>query len=140
VIRKLLLSLLKDLLIMVALLAASAVLPLAAFPLCRDPVGAQVVFWLGPFTASVWCLLASVLVGSQFWLGREHVLAWRAARGGYVRSSLKATGWMFFGLFGSFACEGAYLFLLDPSPLSRSLFPLSTYAPVALALWSAARG
>ena len=85
--RALLRSLLKDLLIAVVLLVASATLPFAAFPLCRDPVGAQVVFWLGPWTCAVWTLLASVLVGSRVWLGRERVLARRAARGGYVRSS-----------------------------------------------------
>lgn len=51
-IRRLLLSLLKDLLIMVALLVASAVLPFASFWLVRDPVGGQMFFWTAPWTCA----------------------------------------------------------------------------------------
>lgn len=138
--RSLLRSLLKDLLIAVVLLAASAILPFVSFWLCRDPVGGQIVFWVGPWTCAVWSLLASVLVGSRFWRGAGQVRAWRAERGGYIRSSLKSTGVMFLALFASYACEFAYVFLLHPSPLAKSVFPLSTYSPVLLALWSAARG
>ncbi len=132
--------LLKSVLILIALVVASATLPFASFWLVRDPVGGQIVFWVGPWTCAVWSLLASVLVGSRFWRGAGQVRAWRAERGGYIRSSLKSTGVMFLALFVSYACEFAYVFLLHPSPLAKSLFPLSTYAPVALALWSAARG
>jgi hypothetical protein len=46
VLRSLLRSLLKDLLIAVVLLAASATLPFASFWLVRDPVGGQVFFGL----------------------------------------------------------------------------------------------
>lgn len=132
-IRTLVRHLLVDFLILVALLIASAVLPFASFWLCRSESGGQIVFWVGPWTCAVWVLLVSQLVGSQFWLGAAHVRAWRAARGGYVVSSLKATAWMFFGLFASYACELGVIFLVPPSRLAMRLFPLSTYAPVLLA-------
>jgi hypothetical protein len=133
-------SLLKDLLIVVVLLAASLVLPVAGFWMCRSEIGGTVFFFAAPWTCAVWTVLASVLISSRFWLGREHVLAWRTERGGYFRSSLKATGWMFLGLLGSYACEGAYIFLLHPSSLARSLFPFSSYAPAIFAVLWCARG
>jgi hypothetical protein len=140
VLRSLLRSLLKDLLITVVLLAASAILPFASFWLCRDPVGGQIVFWAGPWTCAVWSLLASVLIGSRFWMGREHVLAWREARGGYVRSCLRSTGMMFLGLLASYGCEFAFIFLVAPSPAALRLLPLATYAPAGIAaLWNAFR-
>ncbi|MGH7224948.1 MAG: hypothetical protein ACRELF_17125, partial [Gemmataceae bacterium] len=139
--RSLLTSLLKDLLVAVALLAASAILPFASFWLCRSEIGGQIVFWAGPWTCAVWVLLVSVLVGSRSWHGRGRVLAWRAARGGYVASSLRATAMMFLGLFASYAAEIAVVLLVPPSPTAMHLVPLATYSPVALAvLWSAARG
>ncbi len=138
--RSLLRSLLEDLLIAVVLLAASAILPFASFWLCRSEIGGQIVFWVGPWTCAVWVLLVSQLVGSRFWLGAAHVRAWRAAHGGYLATSLKATAWMFFGLIGSYACELVVIFLLSPSRLAIRLFPLSTYAPVLLALAWCSRG
>jgi hypothetical protein len=132
--------LLKSLLILIGLVVASAILPFASFWLCRDPIGGQIVYWAGPFTAAVLTLFASVLIGSRFWLGRAHVLAWRAARGGYFRSVIRSTLWMFFGLFGSFACELAAVLLLPPSPTACHLFPVFTYAPVALAAIWCSRG
>jgi hypothetical protein len=132
--------LLKSLLILIGLLVVSAILPFASFWLCRDPVGGQIVFWAGPVTAAVLTLFASVLIGSRFWFGRAHVLAWRTARGGYFRSVIRSTCWMFFGLFGSFACELAAIFLLPPSPTVCHLFPVFTYAPVALAVIWCSRG
>jgi hypothetical protein len=141
VIRTLLRHLLVDFLILVALLTASAILPFASYWLIRDPVGGQIFFWASPWTCAVWTPLMAVLVGSRFWLGREHVLAWRAARGGYLASSLRATGWMFFGLIMSYGLELGVVFLLSPSPTALHLLPLAAYAPVAVAiLWSAARG
>jgi len=140
VLRSLLRSLLKDLLIAVVLLAASATLPFASFWLCQSASGGQIVFWVGPWTCAVWVLLVSQLVGSRFWLGATHVRAWRAAHGGYAATSLKATAWMFFGLFASYACELGVIFLVPPSPLAMRLFPLSTYAPVLLALAWCSRG
>lgn len=130
-------SLLKSLLILIALVVASATLPFASFWLCRNPVGAQVFFWVAPWTCAFWTLLASVLIGSRFWRGAESVKAWRAARGGFLKSHLKSTGLMFAGLFLSYGCEFAFIFLVPPSPSALQLLPIVSYAPVALAvLWA----
>lgn len=134
-------SLLKSLLILFVLVIASVVLPVASFWLVRDPLGGQVFFWAAPWTCAFWALLASVLVGSRFWLGREYVLAWRAARGGYVMSSLKSTALMFLALFASYGCEFAVILLLPRSPISLRLLPIAAYAPVVIAaLWSVSGG
>ena len=89
-------------------------------------------------------LLRSLLIvqlgGSRFWRGRAHVLAWRAAHGGYLHTILRGTGWMFFGLLASYGCELAAVFLLPPSPTVCHLFPVFTYAPVALAALWCSRG
>jgi hypothetical protein len=132
--------LLKSLLILIALAVASATLPFASVWLCRDPVGGQVFFWVAPSTCAVWTVLVSVLVGSRFWLGREHVLAWRAARGGYLISSLKSTALMFLALIASYAFEFAVILLLPRSPTALRLLPLAAYAPVLLALAWCSRG
>jgi len=132
--------LLKFLLILIALVVASATLPFASFWLCHDPVGGQVFFWVAPWTSAVWTVLVSVLVGSRFWLGREHVLAWRAARGGYLISSLKSTALMFLALLASYAFEFAVILLLPRSPNALRLLPLAAYAPVLLALAWCSRG
>jgi hypothetical protein len=47
---------------------------------------------------------------------------------------------MFASLFFSYACEFAYIFTVPGTPEFRALLPAVTYAPVGLALWSAARG
>jgi hypothetical protein len=138
VLRSLLRSLLKDLLILIALVVASAILPFASFWLVCDPVGGQLFFWLSPWTCAVWTVLVSVFVGSRCWLGREHVLAWRAARGGYLMSSLKSTALMFLALLASYAFEFAVILLLPRSPTSLRLLPIAAYAPAGItALWSA---
>ena len=135
--RSLLTSVLKSLLILVALVAASATLPVAAFWLVLDPVGVQVFFWVAPWTCAVWTVLVSVLIGSRFWKGRDHVLAWRAARGGYLMSSLKSTALMFLALFASYGCEFAVILLLPRSATSLRLLPIAAYAPAAIAaMWS----
>lgn len=121
-IRRLFLSLLTDLLIGVALLAASAILPFASFWLCHSSIGSQIVFWVGPWTTAVWTLLIVQLGGSRFWKGRAHVLAWRAAHGGYLGTVSRGTAWTFFGLFLSYAAELVVVFLLPPSPTALHLF------------------
>jgi hypothetical protein len=141
VIRRLFLSLVTNLLIAVALLAASAILPFVSFRLVRDPVGGQLFFWLSPWTCAVWTVLVSALVGSRFWKGKERVLAWRAARGGYLMSSLKSTALMFLALLASYAFEFAVILLLPRSPTSLRLLVLAAYAPAGIAtVWSVARG
>ena len=132
--------LLKSLFILIALVATSAILPVASFWLCDDPVGGQIFFWVAPWTCAVWTVLVSVLVGSRFWLGRGHVLAWRSARGGFLISSLKSTAVMFLALFASYAFEFAVILLLPRSPTALRLLPLAAYAPVLLALaWCSRR-
>lgn len=137
-IRTLLKHLLVDFLILVALLAASAILPILAFPLCGDPVGGQVVFWLGPWTCAVWVLFIVQLGGSRFWRGAAQVRAWRAAHGGLLHTSIRGTGWMFLGLILSYAAEAAVVFCLPDFP--RTMFPVATYSPTVLAFWRAYRG
>ena len=139
-IKSLLRHLLADALILIVLLAASLVLPVAGFWMCRSELGGTVFFFAAPWTCAVWSLLIVQLGGSRFWRGRAQVLAWRAAHGGYLHTILRGTGWMFFGLLASYGCELAAVFLLPPSPASRDLFPLFAYAPALLALRSAARG
>ena len=132
---------LQRLLILLLLVVASATLPLASFWLVRDPVGGQLFFWLSPWTCAVWAVLVSVLIGSRFWLGREYVLAWRVARGGYVMSSLKSTAVMFLALLASYAFEFAVILLLPRSPTSLRLLPIAAYAPAGIAaLWSVSGG
>jgi hypothetical protein len=132
---------LQRLLILFVLVVASATLPLVSFWLVRDPLGGQLFFWLSPWTCAVWAVLVSVLIGSRFWLGREYVLAWRAARGGYVMSSLKSTALMFLALLASYFFEFAVILLLPRSPTSLRLLPLAAYAPVGIAaLWSVSCG
>ena len=120
-IRTLFRHLLVDFLILVALLTASAILPFASFWLVRDSVGGQLFFWLSPWTCAVWTALVSVMVGSRFWKGKECVLAWRAARGGYLASSLRTTGLMLLALLASYAFEFAVILLLPRSPTSLRL-------------------
>ena len=135
----LLIFLLQRLLILIALVVASAILPLASFWLLRDPVGGQMFFWTAPWTCAFWSILAYNLIGSKFWRGREAVEEWRARRGGYLRSVAKGTAWMFASLFFSYACEFAYIFLMSPSPAAMQFLPAATYAPVAFTFWRAAR-
>ena len=132
---------LQRLLILLVLVIASATLPLASFWLVRDPLGGQLFFWAAPWTCAVWAVLVSVLIGSRFWLGREYVLAWRAARGGFVMSSLKSTALMFLALLASYVFEFSVILLLPRSPISLRLLPIAAYTPVAIAaLWSVSGG
>jgi len=132
--------LLKSLLIAAVFVPFAMALPVASLWLCRTPDGAQFFFWWGPCSCCFWSLILSVLIGSRFWRGRGAVLAWRAERGGYVRSCMKSTGVMFLALFASYGAEFAYIFLLRSSPTALQFLPAATYAPAAFALWRAARG
>jgi hypothetical protein len=141
VVKWLLSFLLQRLLILIVLVVASAILPLASFWLVRDPLGGQLFFWAAPWTCAFWTLLASVLIGSRFWRGSGAVKAWRAARGGYLRSCLKSTAVMFLALFASYAFEFAVILLLPRSPTSLRLLVLAAYAPAGIAaLWSTSVG
>ena len=98
-------------------------------------------FWAAPWTCAVWAVLISVLIGSRFWLDRDYVLAWRAARGGYLISSLKSTALMFLALLASYAFEFGVILLLARSSTSLRLLVLAANAPAGItALWSASHG
>jgi hypothetical protein len=140
-IRALLRAILERLLILTVLIVVSCTLPFASFWLVRDPVGAQVCFWAGPWVCCFWSLLAYVLVGSRFWKGRSAVEEWKARHGSYLWRAAKTTCWMFASLAFSYAAELAVVFLVPPSATAMRLFPLATYSPLAFTiLWSAARG
>jgi len=121
--KRLLIFLLQRLLILVVLVVASGILPVASFWLCRSPLGGQVFFWAAPWTCAFWSILAYNLIGSKFWRGSEAVEEWRARRGGYLHSVAKGTAWMFASLFFSYGCEFAYIFLMPPSPAAMFVRP-----------------
>jgi hypothetical protein len=85
-------------------------------------------------------LVLHVTVGSKFWRGRGAVLAWRAERGGYVKSVAKSTAVMFSVLIFSYMLEFAVVFFLPPTDLARECIPLITYSPVGFVFWRTVRG
>jgi hypothetical protein len=137
VIRTLLRHLLVDFLILVALLIASAVLPFISFWLIRDPVGAQIVFWAGPWVVAFWSVILYVLVGTRFWRGKLSVEDWKDRHGSYLSRAVKNTCWMFTALAFSYLLEFGVLWLTR----SPGWMAVGTYFPVGFTiLWSAARG
>ena len=133
--------LLKSLLILAVFVPFAAALPLASVILCRTPDGAQFLFWTGPWSCCFWVLIYSQLSAAPWRQGRDAVLRWREANGGLLHTSIRATGWMFLGLFASYAAEFLMLFLVRPSASGRALLPIFTYSPLAFAwVWRQARG
>ena len=122
-------SLLKSLLIVAAFVPFAMLFPFAVLSLCRTPGGAEVVFWLGPWSYCLWVLLYSQLSASKFWLGAEHVRQWREAHGCLLHTSILACGWMMGALFFSYVAGGALLF----TTRSFAMLPLATYSPLAFA-------
>ncbi len=140
-IRALLRAILERLLILIVLIVVSCTLPFATIWLVRDPIGAQIVFWVSPWVCCFWSVVAYVLVGSRFWRGRLSVEEWKARHGSYLWRAEKTTCWMFVSLVFSYAAELAVVFLVPPSPLAMRIFPFSAYSPLAFTiLWSVARG
>jgi hypothetical protein len=134
-------SLLQRVLILIALVVVSFILPVASFRLVRDPIGAQVVLWASPWVVAFWSVVAYVLVGSQFWRGKGSVEEWKLRHGSFLWRHAKTTAWMFASLAFSYAAELAVVLLVPPSATAMRLFPLATYSPLAFTLlWSAARG
>jgi ACR3 family arsenite efflux pump ArsB len=123
--------LLKSLLILIVFVPVAAGFPLAAVALSRTPEGAQILFWLGPWSAAFWVLIYSTLSGVPWRQGSRAVHEYREAHGGLLVASMWATAWMFFGLFASYAAEFLMIIFVRPSPSSRALLPLFTYSPVA---------
>jgi hypothetical protein len=133
--------LLQRLIILIALVVVSFILPVASFWLIRDPFGAQVVFWASPWVVAFWSLIAYVLVGSRCWRGKLSVEEWKSRHGSYLARAVKSTMWMFAALAFSYAAELAVVFLVPPSATAMRLFPVATYTPLAFTiLWTAARG
>jgi hypothetical protein len=134
-------ALLQRVLILIALVVVSFILPVASFRLVRDPIGAQVVFWASPWVVAFWSVVAYVLVGSRFWRGKGSVEEWKLRHGSFLWRHAKTTAWMFASLAFSYAAELAVVLLVSPSATAMRLFPLATYSPLAFTLlWSAARG
>jgi hypothetical protein len=137
----LLMALLQRLLILIALVVVSFILPVASLWLVRDPIGAQVVFWVSPWVVAFWSVVAYVLVGSRFWRGKGSVEEWKLRHGSFLWRHAKTTAWMFASLAFSYTAEFAVVLLVPPSANAMRLFPLATYSPLAFTLlWSAARG
>jgi hypothetical protein len=108
------------------------VFPIAAVALSRSPEGAQVLFWAGPWSAAFYTLIYSVLSSVPWRQGGEAVRQHREAHGGLLVASMWATGWMFFGLFGSYFAEAALMF----TTRRFAILPLATYSPLfACWLW-----
>lgn len=124
--------LLKSLLIIAVLVPYAAAMPLASVSLCRTPGGAEFVFWTTPFSAAVLTLIYSQWSSAHRWNRMGRLKQWRADHGGIAVTVSRATGWMFFGLFGSYACETAVIL----ATRSAAWLPLGAYCPLALCwLW-----
>jgi len=129
--------LLKSLLVLVIFIPVAAALPLAALSLCRTPDGAMAVFWLGPWSCCFWVLIYSQLSAAPWRYGAAAVREWREEHGGLLVTSVKATVWMFGGLFFSYVAEGALLLFAGRGAVfSRMWLPVATYSPLAFCwLW-----
>lgn len=110
--KRLLMPLLQRLLILIALVGVSLILPVASFWLVRDPTGAQVVFWASPWVVAFWSVIAYVLIGSRFWRGKGSVKDWRVRHGSFLSRHAKTTAWMFASLAFSYGLEFAYVFAI----------------------------
>ncbi len=128
-------SLLKSLLIIAVFVPVAAAMPLAALRLCRTPDGALFVFWAAPWSCAFWTSIYSTLSAVPWRQGAEAVRRKREADGGLLVASMRATGWMFGGLFLSYAAEFLLLFLVRGAS-GRAWLPVATYSPLALVwLW-----
>ena len=103
-------ALLQRVLILIALVVVSFILPVASFWLVRDSIGAQVVFWASPWVVAFWSVVAYVLVGSRFWRGKGSVEEWKLRHGSFLWRHAKTTAWMFASLAFSYAAELAFVF------------------------------
>lgn len=133
--------LLRSITILAVFVHVAAALPLAAVSLCRTPGGAEFMFWCGPWSCCLWVLFYSQLSAAPWRQGAVAVRCWREAHGGLLHTSLKATAWMFLGLFASYAAEFLMLFLVRGDAPSRALLPIFTYSPLGFVwLWRRVRG
>jgi hypothetical protein len=127
---------------------AAAIAPIVLFVLpqvliIQDPQGdfsglAQLFFWASPFSVALWMAFLCHWHSRRLWQREgKDMSEWREAHGGFVGINVKSTGFMFLGLFGSFACEVLLLFVFryhvaEYYRLFFALFPFVSYAPVIL--------
>ena len=127
--------LLKSLLILAVFVPFATALPVAALWLCRTADGAQLLFWLGPWSCCFYVLIYSTLSAVPWRQGAEAVRQHREAHGGLLVASAWATLWMFGGLFLSYAAEFLLVFLVRGAS-GRAWLPVATYSPLAFVwLW-----
>jgi len=127
--------LLKSLLILAVFVPFAAALPLASASLCRAPDGATAFFFVGPWSVAFWTMIYSQLSSAPWRHGAEAVRQSREAHGGLLVTSVKATVWMFGGLFLSYAAEALLLFAGRGAAFNRMWLPAATYSPLAL-VWA----
>lgn len=120
-------SLLKSLLILIIFVPFATLLPLAAIRMTRTPEGAELWFWVAPWSCCFWVLIYSMLSACPWRQGGEAVRQWREAHGGLLVTSFFACCWMFGSLFASYAAEFFFLIRRVPVPY----LPLATYSPLA---------
>jgi hypothetical protein len=127
-------GLLRSVLIAAALVPFSLGLPFAAVWLCRTPDGAMFLFWAGPWSCCVLTLFYSQWSSIRVWQKAGKLRQWRGDHGGFIRTNVLATAWMFGSLFASYAAELLMVWKADPS--WRPWLPAATYSPVfACWLW-----
>jgi hypothetical protein len=123
--------LLKSLLVLAVFVPFATALPVAALWLCRTPNGAQLLFWLGPWSCCFWVLIYSTLSTAPWRQGADAVREWREAHGGLLITSMWATAWMFAALFFSYLAEFLLVFLARSGSFGRMWLPAATYSPLA---------
>jgi len=129
--------LLQSLIILITFVPFAMLFPFAVLSLCRTPGGAEVVFWLGPWSCCFWALIYSQLSAVPWRQGASAVLEWREVNGGLLHTSIIATGWMFGALFFSYVAE----FLLIVTKRGAVWLPVATYSPLAFCwLWRKVHG
>jgi hypothetical protein len=120
------------------------VIPL--FCIAANPQGnfsglAQLYFWLGPLSAAFYMLVSCHWPTVHRARLEGRLDTWRESEGGMLCTVIKATVYMFAGLFGSFFTEIAFAFAFRLRPgnpyrdmLWFAILPFATFAPVLL-LW-----
>jgi hypothetical protein len=101
----------------------------------------QLYFWLGPLSAAFWMLVSCHWQTVRRAQREGRLATWRECEGGISHTVIKATLYMFAGLFGSFFFEIMFLVVFRFRPgypygetLWFTILPFATFAPVIL-LW-----
>jgi hypothetical protein len=146
----------KQILLVVGLLIAGAATPAILIVLPQlllitspnsDFLGLAITFiWAAPVAVAIWMMALCHAHSIRLWVRRDQSQDWQKDHGGWMRTNMKSTRYMFLGLFGSFVCE--MLLLLSFKFVSYSsfsgvaryslwfaLFPFAAFAPVLLLLY-----